>query len=126
VSRGWADLSVVDNDPDRSPSARRTSGPVQAGHAVVHRRRGHPTSAALAGTPQVIVPQIYDQHCWARRIRDLGIEPLPARRAHDRLADARSSALLPVCRPAPDRATAVRRDGAHIAAERLMAVGSGA
>jgi vancomycin aglycone glucosyltransferase len=42
--------------------------------AVVHHGgAGTTTAAARAGAPQVIIPQRYDQHYWARRIQDLGI-----------------------------------------------------
>ena len=42
--------------------------------AVVHHGgAGTTTTAALAGAPQVVVPHIYDQHYWARRVHELGI-----------------------------------------------------
>ena len=42
--------------------------------AVVHHGgAGTTTSAALAGAPQVVIPQNYDQHYWAQRIEELGI-----------------------------------------------------
>jgi vancomycin aglycone glucosyltransferase len=37
--------------------------------AVVHHGgAGTTTIAAQAGVPQVVVPQIYDQHYWAKRV----------------------------------------------------------
>lgn len=42
--------------------------------AVVHHGgAGTTTAAALAGAPQVILPQMFDQHYWARRIQQLEI-----------------------------------------------------
>ena len=42
--------------------------------AVVHHGgAGTTTAAALAGAPQVVIPQIYDQHYWAQRVHALGI-----------------------------------------------------
>jgi vancomycin aglycone glucosyltransferase len=40
---------------------------------VHHGGAGTTTTAALAGAPQVVIPQIYDQHYWAQRIHHLGI-----------------------------------------------------
>ncbi len=60
--------------------------------AVVHHGgAGTTSSAARAGTPQVIVPHLADQYYWARRISLLGLGPPPVfRRRLDaaRLADA--------------------------------------
>jgi vancomycin aglycone glucosyltransferase len=83
--------------------------------------------AALAGTPQVVVPQIYDQHYWAGRIRDLGIGTAhaPGAPTADSLTGALERALHPdVGARARSIAAAVRSDGAQVAAERLMAVGA--
>jgi len=125
VSRGWADLSVVDDDPDcLAIGEENFQALFQRVAAVVHHGgAGTTTSAALAGTPQVIVPQIYDQHYWARRIQDLGIGTAhaPGAPTTDSLTRALEHALLPdVSARARSIATAVRRDGARIAAERLI------
>jgi len=125
VSRGWADLSVVDDDPDcLAIGEANLQALFERVAAVVHHGgAGTTTSAALAGTPQVIVPQIYDQHYWARRIQDLGIGTAhaPGAPTTDSLTRALEHALLPdVSARARSIATAVRRDGARIAAERLI------
>ena len=53
--------------------------------AVVHHGgAGTTTTAALAGAPQVIVPQIEDQPYWARRVAELGIGAAPRRSDADR------------------------------------------
>ncbi|MGZ6267516.1 MAG: glycosyltransferase, partial [Candidatus Limnocylindrales bacterium] len=92
--------------------------------AVVHHGgAGTTTTAALAGAPQVVIPQIVDQPHWARRVADLGIGA-----AHDgstvtfeSLSDALATALTPATRA---RATAVagtiRTDGTTVAAKLLM------
>jgi vancomycin aglycone glucosyltransferase len=75
VSRGWADLSLIDEQPDcvavgevnHHALFRRVAAVVHHGGA------GTTTSAALAGAPQVVIPQNYDQHYWAQRIEQLGI-----------------------------------------------------
>jgi vancomycin aglycone glucosyltransferase len=98
VSRGWADLSLMDTIPTAWPSARPTCRRCSdAGAAVVHHGGAGTTAvAALAGTPQVIVPQIYDQHYWAGRIHDLGIGTRTcARHADHRFADERARAHPP-------------------------------
>src|SRR5690606_37821232 len=64
VSRGWADLSLLDDQPDclligevnQQALFERVS-------AVVHHvGAGTTTIAARVGAPQVIIPQHYDQH----------------------------------------------------------------
>jgi len=125
VSRGWADLSVVDDDPDcLAIGEENFQALFQRVAAVVHHGgAGTTTSAALAGTPQVIVPQIYDQHYWARRIQDLGIGTAhaPGAPTTDSLTRALEHALSPdVSARARSIATAVHRDGARVAAERLI------
>jgi vancomycin aglycone glucosyltransferase len=91
--------------------------------AVVHHGgAGTTTTAALAGAPQVVVPQAADQPYWAGRVADLGIGaahdgPVPTT---DSLAAALETAFTPETRT---RATAVagtiRTDGAMVAAKRL-------
>ncbi|HET7646502.1 MAG TPA: glycosyltransferase [Candidatus Limnocylindria bacterium] len=92
--------------------------------AVVHHGgAGTTTMAALAGAPQVIVPQLVDQPHWARRVAELGIGaahdgPIPTA---DSLAGALETALDDATR---ERATAlaplVRTDGAAEAARLLI------
>jgi vancomycin aglycone glucosyltransferase len=125
VSRGWADLSVVDDAPDclaigevnQQALFRRVAAVVHHGGA------GTTTAAALAGAPQVVIPQMYDQHYWAERIHQLGIGT-----AHERGAPATDSLTRALSRTLdPDVGTrarevgrAVRRDGARVAAEQLI------
>lgn len=129
VSRGWADLSLVDNEPDclaigevnQQALFRRVAASVHHGGA------GTTTTAALAGAPQVVVPQIYDQHYWAQRVERLGIGTAhaPGTPTTDSLTSTLERALRPeVAARAHAIAAAVRRDGAQVAAQRLMSDGT--
>jgi Glycosyltransferase family 28 C-terminal domain len=92
--------------------------------AVVHHGGpGTTTAAAQAGAPQVVVPQMYDQHYWAKRVYDLGIGTAHAPNAPtaDSLTEALSHTLQPdVAARARAVAASVRTDGAEIAARRLI------
>jgi vancomycin aglycone glucosyltransferase len=84
-------------------------------------------SAAANGHRAVVIPQKYDQHYWAQRVECLGIGA-----AH--MAGAPTTASLTralertlqgqVADRARSIATAVRLDGARVAAERVIAVGN--
>src|SRR5205085_5347518 len=108
VGRGWADLALIDDADDcfivgevnQQALFRRVSAVVHHGGA------GTTTTAALAGAPQVVVPQIADQPYWGGRVVDLGIGaahdgPTPT---VDSLSAALATALAPEVRA---RATAV-------------------
>lgn len=125
VSRGWADLSLLDGEPDclaiGEVNQQALFGRVAV--AVHHGGAGTTTAAALAGAPQVLVPQLYDQHYWARRVDELGVGSAhaPGAPTTDSLTSALERALTPqVAAGARSVATAVRRDGARSAAERLL------
>jgi vancomycin aglycone glucosyltransferase len=90
---------------------------------VHHGGAGTTTTAALAGAPQVVIPQIYDQHYWAQRIHHLGIGTAhaPGTPTTASLTGALEHTLQPdVAARARSIATAVRRDGAQAAAQRLI------
>jgi vancomycin aglycone glucosyltransferase len=127
VSRGWADLSVVDDGPDclAIGEVNQQALFTRVAAVVHHGGAGTTTAAARAGAPQVVIPQQYDQHYWARRVHHLGIGAAhaPGTPTADSLADALEQALEPgVADRARTIATVVRGDGAHVAAERLIAV----
>jgi vancomycin aglycone glucosyltransferase len=127
LSRGWADLALIDDRDDcfavgevnQRALFRRVAAVVHHGGA------GTTTTAALAGTPQVVVPQAADQPYWAGRVADLGIGA-----AHDgpapttgSLSAALSTALTPQTRArAAAVAETVRADGATVAAKLLLGV----
>jgi vancomycin aglycone glucosyltransferase len=125
VSRGWADLSLVDNEPDcLSIGEVNQQALFQRVAAVVHHGgAGTTTAATAAGAPQVVVPQHYDQHYFARRINglEIGTGYPPVVPTTDTLAVALSYTLRPeVAARAQSIAKAVRTDGAKTAAQRLM------
>ncbi|MES1242395.1 MAG: glycosyltransferase [Acidobacteriota bacterium] len=124
VLRGWADLSLPDDEPDCLAIGEVNQQALfQRVAAVVHHGgAGTTTAAGRAGAPQVVIPQMYDQHYWAQRIQNLGLGtahaglPTP-----DSLADALGRALQPdVAARARSVAASVRGDGAQVAARRLI------
>ena len=125
VSRGWADLSLVDDEPDCLAIGEVNLQALFTRIAAVvhHGGAGTTTLAALAGAPQVVIPQIYDQHYWAQRIQRLGIGTAhaPGTPTTDSLTSALKHTLQPdVAARAQSIATAVRSDGAQAAAHRLI------
>lgn len=126
VSRGWADLSVVDDEPDclvvGEVNHQRLFKRVAA--VVHHGGAGTTTAAARAGAPQVVIPQIYDQYYWAQRIQHLGLGSAhpPCTPTTDSLTHALRHTLRPATAArARSIAGAVRGDGAQAAARFLMA-----
>ena len=125
MSRGWADLSPVDNGPDclAIGEVNQQSLFKRVAAVVHHGGAGTTTAAAMAGAAQVIVPQIYDQHYFARRVDDLGIGSAHAagRPTAASLTVALEGSLQPgVAVRARSIASAMRRDGAQAAAQLLM------
>ncbi|MER5223590.1 glycosyltransferase [Streptomyces flaveus] len=125
VSRGWADLGLIDAQDDcfavGDINHQALFGRVAA--VVHHGGAGTTTTATRAGAPQVVVPQLADQPYWADRVADLGIGaahdgPTPT---FESLSAALTTALTPETRV---RATAVaatiRTDGAAVAAKLLL------
>ncbi|MCQ4118602.1 glycosyltransferase [Rhodococcus tibetensis] len=126
VSRGWADLALID-DRDDCVAVGEINHQALFGRvaAVVHHGgAGTTTTASLAGAPQIVVPQqAVDQTYWAGRVADLGIGA-----AHDgptptieSLSAALETALTAETRArAVAVARAIRTDGASVAATRLL------
>ena len=75
VSRGWAELALVDDREDCFIVGEVNQQALfpRVAAVVHHGGAGTTTAAARAGSPQVVVPQIADQPYWASRVRDLGI-----------------------------------------------------
>jgi vancomycin aglycone glucosyltransferase len=121
VSRGWADLVLLDDEPDcLSIGEVNQQALFERVAAVVHHGgAGTTTAAARAGAPQVVIPQHVDQHYWARRVHELGIGT--AHSTTDSLATALSRTLQPdVAAQARSIADKVLTDGAMTAARRLI------
>jgi len=126
VSRGWFDVSLVENQADCLSIGEVNVHTLFSRVAAVvhHGGAGTTTAAALAGAPQVVVPDRYDQHYWAQRVHTLGIGAAlaPGAPTIDSLAGALERTLQPgVAARARSIAAAVRRDGTQLAAEKLMA-----
>ena len=126
VSRGWADLALVDAEPDclMVDDVNQQALFTRVAAVVHHGGAGTTTAAALGGAPQVVIPQMYDQHYWAQRIHQLGIGTAHAPDAPttESLTVALEHALEPdVAARARSMAAAVRRDGAQVAAKALIA-----
>lgn len=127
VSRGWADLTGFDTGDDCIAIGDVSHSALFARVAVVvhHGGAGTTTTAARAGTPQVIVPHLYDQFYWAQRVKRLGVGISAQPREHTSAA-ALASALRNCFHPeitarARDLATRITPDGARVAAQRLVA-----
>lgn len=125
VSRGWADLALVDDKPDclaiGEVNQQRLFPRVAA--VIHHGGAGTTTAAAGAGVPQVVIPQHYDQHYWAQRVDALGIGTAHA--PGTPTVASLTAALERTLRPevaARSRAFTVRTDGAEVAARRLTEV----
>jgi len=125
VSRGWADLTLVDHAADCLAIGEVNQQALfkRVAAVVHHGGAGTTTAAALAGAPQVIVPQIYDQHYFAERVNALGIGSAHASGRPETLS--LTSALERSLQPevgvrARKIASAMRRDGAHEAAQLLI------
>ncbi len=124
VSRGWAELALIDDRDDcfaiGEVNQQALFGRVAA--VVHHGGAGTTTTAALAGAPQVVLPQGADQLYWAGRVVDLGIGVGYDGRtaAVEFLPAALETALSPETHA---RASAVagriRTDGAAVAAKLL-------
>jgi vancomycin aglycone glucosyltransferase len=125
VSRGWADLALIDDGDDCFAVGEANLQELfkRVAAVVHHGGAGTTATAARAGAPQVVVPQIADQPYWAGRVADLGIGV-----AHDGPTPtlASLSAALRTALNADTRARAaamagrIRTDGAAVAARRLV------
>ncbi|MFI1285678.1 glycosyltransferase [Streptomyces sp. NPDC020858] len=124
VSRGWADLALIDDEDDCFVVGEVNHQALfrRAAAVVHHGGAGTTATATWAGAPQVVVPQGADQPYFAGRVAELGIGA-----AHDgptptveSLSAALRTALTPGTRA---RASAVagtfRTNGAMVAAQLL-------
>jgi vancomycin aglycone glucosyltransferase len=129
LSRGWAGLALPD-DRDGCLAVGEVNHQALFGRVATvihHGGVGTTTTAARAGVPQIVVPQMVDQPYMAARVADLGIGV-----AHDGpvpTADSLSAALVTALTPASGaRAAAVgrtiRTDGTTVAARLLLAAAS--
>lgn len=125
VSRGWADLSLVDDKPDCLAIGEVNQQALfkRVAAVVHHGGAGTTTAAARAGAPQVVIPQLYDQRYWAQRIHHLGIGTahVPGVPTTESLTKALERIIQPhVAARARAVAIAVYSEGAQAAAQRLI------
>src|SRR5262249_35022002 len=123
--RGWAGLSLTDDASDCISIGEVNQQTLfkRVAAVVHHGGAGTTTAAARAGAPQVVIPQHYDQHYWARRVQQLGIGTAHAPRAPTTASlttalDRTLDLAVAIC--ARSVAASMRSDGARIAAERLV------
>jgi vancomycin aglycone glucosyltransferase len=124
VSRGWADLDLIDDAPDCLAMGDVSYDLLfpRVAAVVHHGGAGTTAAAARAGIPQVITPIGGDQFYWANRIVDLGLGATTqhATMTEESLTAALREALQPSVEVrARTLAGQVRRDGAEVAARRL-------
>lgn len=126
VSRGWADLALIDDAKDcLSIGDVNHQALFKRVAAVHHGGAGTTTAAAHAGAPQVIIPQHYDQFYWAQRIQELGIGAthIGSTPTTESLTRTLAVALQSdVAARAKDIAMHVRSDGADVAAQAIEAL----
>ena len=126
VSRGWADLALIDDAPDCIAVGDVSHDVLfpRVAAVVHHGGAGTTAAAARAGVPQVITPMFGDQFYWASRIVALGVG---AKTPHTTMTEGSLTAALrevvdsAVVARARQLASQVRWDGAEIAARRLAA-----
>jgi vancomycin aglycone glucosyltransferase len=126
VSRGWAELSLMDDAPNclAIGDVNQQALFKRVAAVVHHGGAGTTTAAARAGAPQVVIPQHYDQYYWSQRVHELGTGVAHAGGAPttDSLTRALERTLQPdVAARAQSASTAVRSDGAQTAARKLIA-----
>lgn len=125
MSRGWAELALVDDSEDCFIIGEVNQQALfpRVAAVVHHGGAGTTTAAARAGSPQVVVPQLADQPYWGSRVWDLGIGsahdgPTPTAQS---LTVALESALSPGTRArALAVADTILGDGAMRAATLLL------
>ena len=125
VLRGWADLSLVDDEPDclSIGDVNQQALFPRVAAVVGHGGAGTTTAATRAGAPQVVIPQHHDQFYFAQRVGELGIgiaHPPVAPTTHSLTSALEHALQSDVASRARAIATVVRSDGALIAAQRLI------
>ncbi len=125
ISQGWANLSprVAGTDCISIGDVNHEKLFPRVAAVTHHGGAGTTTAAVRAGRTQVVVPHLYDQYYWARRVQKLGVGVAGPTRERMTVA-ALTSALRRCLRPemaarAQGLANRIELQGAHIAAARL-------
>ena len=130
-SRGWADLALIDDRDDCFVVGEVNQQALFARVETVvhHGGAGTTTTAAWAGVPQVVIPQMADQPYWAGRVAGLGIGTAhdgPAPTIESLSAALRVALTTEIRARATAVATMIRADGAAVTEKLLLdAVGRG-
>lgn len=127
IGRGWAVLSLVDDQGDcfAIGEVNQQALFTRVAATIHHGGAGTTTTAARAGVPQVIVPQAADQPYWADQVTRLhiGVAHAGPNPTVESLTAALRVALSPDAAASATRvATLVRTDGANEAAKRVLAL----
>jgi vancomycin aglycone glucosyltransferase len=125
VSRGWADLALIDDRDDCFAVGEANHQALfrRVAAVVHHGGAGTTTTAARAGAPQVVVPQMADQPYWAGRVAELGIGAAhdgPTPTTESLSAALRTALTLETRARAAAVAGSIRTDGATVAAKLLL------
>lgn len=126
LARGWAGLAPIDDRDDcvvvgevnQQALFRRVAAVVHHGGA------GTTTTAALAGVPQLVVPQIADQPYWGARIAELGLGAVhdgPAPTVESLFTGLATALAAGTSDRARSVAATIRTDGAAEAADLVLA-----
>ena len=75
ISQGWSELDIPQDDENILAIADINQSKLFPRMAAIvhHGGAGTTTAAAIAGVPQLIVPNVFDQFYWGHRIEELGI-----------------------------------------------------
>jgi vancomycin aglycone glucosyltransferase len=125
LSRGWAELALPDDAPDCLAIGEVNQQALfpRVAAVVHHGGAGTTTAASRAGVPQVVVPQMYDQHYYAARVNELGVGAAhaPGAATSESLTAALERTLrAEVAERARALAAETRGDGALVAARRVV------
>lgn len=129
VQRGWADLTIVDEAADCLIVGEVNQRALFARVAAIvhHGGAGTTNTATLSGAPQVVVPHMYDQFYFARRVAELGIgvaHPAAAVTGSSLTAALEDALRAEVVDRARSFAAEVRTDGANTAARQVVRLSS--
>lgn len=105
--RGWADLGLAGDSPDRIAIGEVDQQALFRRIVVVHHR-GAGTTTTAAGRPQIVVPRMYDQYCWGSQVERLDIDRAAKAVTTETLAEA-----LHLADQAEKLSAQVRTDGAQ-------------
>jgi vancomycin aglycone glucosyltransferase len=126
LSRGWSELSLIDDAVDCIAVGDNNQQALfpRVAAVVHHGGAGTTATAARAGVPQVVVPLFGDQFYWASRICALQIgASVAGALTTDTLATALREVLQVAVAPRSGRvAQQLGSDGAMVAARRLLAL----